>query len=79
MMAGHAAFGEAHARPEEVYARVLSPSGVPSIPAFLPKAAKDLIKGLLQRDPTKRLCSAAAVKAHPFFAKVDWDAVKDKR
>ena len=41
--------------------------------------AQDLIKQLLQQDPERRLGnlagSAADVKAHPFFANVDWDAL----
>lgn len=79
MMSGHAAFGEAHTRPEEVFAKVLSPTGGPNIPGSLPRTARDLIRGLLQRDPAQRIATAGAVKAHPFFAKVDWAAAKDKR
>ncbi|OQR82048.1 kinase [Thraustotheca clavata] len=41
-------------------------------------AAKSLISGLLERDPTKRL-SAAALKAHPFFQGLDWKALEEKR
>ena len=37
--------------------------------------AKDLIKRLLSRDPSKRLGSerdASEVREHPFFEGVDW-------
>ena len=42
----------------------------------LSDAAKDLIKGLLHPDASQRLGSrpgAADLKAHPFFAGIDWD------
>ena len=42
----------------------------------LSAAAKDLIKGLLHPDASQRLGSrpgAADLKAHPFFAGIDWD------
>jgi len=42
--------------------------------------AKDLIRGLLQRDPAQRLGSRAGgvgdIKAHPFFRGTDWDLVE---
>jgi serine/threonine protein kinase len=79
MMTGHAAFGAAETPVAEVHAKVLSPKGGPSIPGSLPRAARDLIAGLLTRDPAKRISTAAAVKAHPFFARVDWEAVRTKR
>ncbi|KDO23532.1 AGC protein kinase [Saprolegnia parasitica CBS 223.65] len=41
-------------------------------------AAKSLIRGLLERDPTKRL-QAPALKAHPFFQGLDWKALEEKR
>lgn len=45
--------------------------------------AKDLISRLLERDPTKRLghgpSGTSDVKSHPFFAKVDWILLLNKR
>lgn len=45
--------------------------------------AASLLRGLLEKDPTKRLGSgpggAAEVMAHPFFAGVDWVAIKNKQ
>lgn len=44
--------------------------------------AKDLIKKLLSRDPSKRLGSerdAAEVREHPFFEGVDWIDVMSRK
>jgi serine/threonine protein kinase len=42
--------------------------------------AKDLIRGLLQRDPAQRLGSRSGgvgdIKSHPFFRGTDWDLVE---
>nr|AML77171.1 putative LOV domain-containing protein [Sphaerozosma laeve] len=43
--------------------------------------AKALMKALLERDPEKRLGSkkgAAEIKAHPFFADIDWALLRHK-
>ncbi|KAL6044440.1 Serine/threonine-protein kinase Sgk1, partial [Balamuthia mandrillaris] len=37
-----------------------------------------LIRALLEREPTKRLSSAEAIKAHPYFASVDWEKMARK-
>mmetsp|Transcript_3102 Transcript_3102/g.9473 ORF Transcript_3102/g.9473 Transcript_3102/m.9473 type:complete len:461 (-) Transcript_3102:82-1464(-) len=37
------------------------------LPQFLTHEAKSLLKGLMTRDPAKRLCTAEAVKRHRFF------------
>jgi len=37
-----------------------------------------LIKGLIQRDPTKRLV-VSQIKAHPFFATINWEAMTNKQ
>jgi len=42
-----------------------------------PQNANDLIGSLLQRDPTVRLCDPARLKAHPFFASLDWAKLAD--
>jgi len=45
-------------------------------PASLSRFAKDLLQGLLTRDPTKRLGSGAKdadeIQAHDFFAEINW-------
>jgi len=50
----------------------------PKFPSFLSPAALSLLKGLLTRDPAKRL-GGAAVKAHPFFRGIDWAAVEARK
>lgn len=45
--------------------------------------AKDLIRKLLIKDPKKRLGYGEdginQIKSHPFFSKVDWQAIKSKK
>lgn len=51
------------------------------VPKSLSKEAKDLIKGLLCRDPNKRLGAindAEDIKKHPWFKGVDWVKVYNK-
>lgn len=52
-------------------------------PPYVSDVAKDICAKLLNRDPTKRLGSgpgdAAEVKAHPFFASIDWVALYELR
>ncbi|GAQ81900.1 3-phosphoinositide-dependent protein kinase [Klebsormidium nitens] len=52
-------------------------------PPDMPNAAMDLIDGLLDMNPKTRLGSdparLAALKAHPFFAGVDWSNVRGHR
>ena len=49
------------------------------LPPYLSREAASLLKGLLQREPPKRLGygpgGSDAVKAHAFFADVDWAAL----
>ena len=48
-------------------------------PSHAPKDAKDLVAALLTPDPDRRLKTAAAVKAHPFFARVSWPDMAARR
>jgi len=43
-----------------------------------PEAAS-LIEGLLERLPTKRLCDPEQIKAHPYFASIDWEKLAKKQ
>uniref|UniRef100_A0AAV1TAV1 non-specific serine/threonine protein kinase n=1 Tax=Peronospora matthiolae TaxID=2874970 RepID=A0AAV1TAV1_9STRA len=50
-----------------------------SFPKYLSPNAKDLLKKLLERDPTGRLgtgpTDAGEIKNHPFFAEIKWNAL----
>nr|CCC53495.1 protein kinase [Trypanosoma vivax Y486] len=62
---------------QEVYNNILSRELDLSTPCFSPEAAS-LIEQLLQREPGMRLCNAAQIKAHPYFASIDWVALEKK-
>ena len=50
--------------------------------AHISDHAKDLIQRLLTKDENERLGSnlgAEDIKAHPWFAGVDWDGILNKR
>lgn len=48
-----------------------------SYPKYLSENSKNLLRGLLEKDPTKRLGTgvddAADIKSHPFFQEISWD------
>lgn len=52
------------------------------LPSSLSAAAKNLLEGLFQKNPEKRLGSgkddAKAIKEHPWFAPVNWTALYNK-
>ncbi|PHJ26047.1 agc kinase [Cystoisospora suis] len=52
-------------------------------PTYMSAVAVDLLKRLLQRDPDKRLgggpLDAEEIKTHPFYASVDWSALRRKQ
>jgi serum/glucocorticoid-regulated kinase 2 len=52
------------------------------IPKKVTEECKDLIKKLFQKNPEKRLGSkdgAIELKKHPWFKKVDWDRLVQKK
>ncbi|KAH6765050.1 Protein kinase superfamily protein [Perilla frutescens var. frutescens] len=62
--------------PENIFDNILSRKiPWPSVPSDMSYAAQDLIDRLLVHDPNERLGAGGAseVKAHSFFAGVDWD------
>ncbi|KAH6855007.1 kinase-like domain-containing protein [Chaetomium sp. MPI-CAGE-AT-0009] len=72
-----------HQNPIEIYKQIVEkPIVFPQEPA-ISDAAKDIIRQFCTVDRSRRLGNisggAAKVKAHPFFAGVDWDAVYQKR
>ena len=49
-----------------------------AMPDFVSSAAKNLLQGLLKKEPTKRLGFAngfAEVKRHAFFNDIDWHSL----
>jgi len=44
-----------------------------NLPKNMGEEAISLIQGLLERDPNKRLADPEKIKAHPYFAPIDWD------
>ncbi|KAH6628435.1 kinase-like domain-containing protein [Chaetomium tenue] len=72
-----------HQNPIEIYKQIVEkPIVFPQEPV-ISDAAKDIIRQFCTVDRSRRLGNisggAAKVKAHPFFAGVDWDAVYQKR
>jgi serum/glucocorticoid-regulated kinase 2 len=65
---------------EELFERIKF--GSLKFPATLSPAAKNLLEGLFQKNPEKRLGSgpesAKAIKEHPWFAGVNWLAIERK-
>jgi len=47
-------------------------------PNNIPPEAVSLIEGLLERSPAKRLAEPEAIKAHPYFANINWDQLNRK-
>ena len=46
------------------------------IPETISSDAASLLRGLLERDQTKRLQDPEVIKAHPYFKSVDWKVKK---
>ncbi|KAI5058768.1 hypothetical protein GOP47_0026938 [Adiantum capillus-veneris] len=44
----------------------------PRLPTYLSRDAHSLLKGLLHKDPNKRLRTAHDIKEHPWFKNIDW-------
>jgi serine/threonine protein kinase len=53
-------------------------TGKISFPGHFSSAAKSLIRSLTHKTPEKRL-KITEVKNHPFFEKVDWNALMNKQ
>lgn len=48
------------------------------IPETISSDAASLLRGLLERDPNKRLQDPDTIKAHPYFKSIDWKAMSRK-
>ena len=67
--------------PFKIYEKILE--GKLQFPKWIDPRAKDLIKGLLTLDPTKRLGSLKRgvqdIKKHKYYAGIDWDVLLSKK
>jgi serum/glucocorticoid-regulated kinase 2 len=63
----------------EMYRKILSDPL--RFPEYMDREAKSLLQGLLERNPERRLGvnGAAEIKAHPFFAQIDWKRLLNKK
>ena len=52
---------------------------IPQYPNSLSATAKNLIEGLLKKDPSKRYGTTYKVRDHPWFEDVNWQALFEKR
>jgi len=62
---------------QEMYTKILSADL--EIPDFISSDAADLLTKLLDRDTETRLQDPAEIKAHPFFASIDFDLLLEKQ
>jgi len=47
-------------------------------PDNLDESTQSILRGLLERDPNKRLSDAQAIKQQPYFKSIDWDKILKK-
>ena len=66
-----------YAQSKEAIFRNIKSAPLP-FPTTISPEAKDLIKKLLVRNPSKRLIDPDIIKAHSFFADVNWTCVIHK-
>jgi len=62
---------------QEMYTKILSAEL--EIPDFISDEAADLLVKLLDREPKTRLQQPPQIKAHAFFAKIDWKLLLEKK
>eukprot|EP00013_Stygamoeba_regulata_P015049 CAMPEP_0177681830 /NCGR_PEP_ID=MMETSP0447-20121125/30932_1 /TAXON_ID=0 /ORGANISM="Stygamoeba regulata, Strain BSH-02190019" /LENGTH=476 /DNA_ID=CAMNT_0019191287 /DNA_START=108 /DNA_END=1538 /DNA_ORIENTATION=- len=62
---------------QQMYSKIMSAKL--NIPKSISPEARDLLEKLLERDPDKRLTDPKAIKAHPWFKNMDWDALLNKQ
>lgn len=64
----------------QMYMRILNDDL--ELPNFLSQYSKNLISGLLSKDPTKRLGASGGIeeiRAHPWFKSVNWKKIQSKK
>lgn len=62
---------------QQMYNKIMT--GSLPIPDTMSPEAADLITKLLERDPALRLQEPSQIRAHPFFASLNWDALLAKQ
>lgn len=81
MLVSHTPFYRSGEDQMEMYRRIVS--GHVRYPSHLTPDAKNLISRLLELQPSRRLGSSKAgaedIKAHPWFANFEWQALHDKK
>ena len=63
-------------KPRHEILKIITDKDIEILPGFTPKAA-DLLRGLLTRDPTKRL-NEDQIMAHKFFENINWNELEAK-
>ena len=64
----------------EVMRRIVDQNYQIPFPPYISAEAKNMILGLLERRPVRRLgCAIEDLKGHPWFKKFDWDALAARR
>ena len=61
---------------QQMYSKIMNAKLV--IPDNISPEARDLVSKFLIRDPAERLTDPAKIKAHPFFASIDWEKLINK-
>ena len=63
----------------EMYHRIVHDQVIPFPDMQTTDAAKDLVRRLLEKCPSKRLTDIDQIQGHPFFAGIDWTRAEQKQ
>eukprot|EP01087_Luapelamoeba_hula_P007388 TRINITY_DN1815_c1_g1_i1.p1 TRINITY_DN1815_c1_g1~~TRINITY_DN1815_c1_g1_i1.p1 ORF type:complete len:461 (+),score=104.74 TRINITY_DN1815_c1_g1_i1:164-1546(+) len=61
---------------QEMYRNIMTAS--PDLSEVNDAPTKDIVAGFLERDPANRICDVRQIKAHPYFASIDWAKLERK-
>eukprot|EP00033_Pygsuia_biforma_P002354 GCRY01002603.1.p1 GENE.GCRY01002603.1~~GCRY01002603.1.p1 ORF type:complete len:573 (+),score=100.87 GCRY01002603.1:172-1890(+) len=66
---------------QRMYQKILSPNFKVAFPSHISRHAVSFLKGLLERNPEKRLRygDSPDIRAHPFLANIDFEALKQRK
>ena len=62
---------------DKIYQNILK--ATLTFPAHVSVELKDLLTGLLQKDPRKRLCDSDAIRSHKWFSSINWKDAEDRK